>query len=81
MFTNGLNFGLPLRDWFEKAVHGMETHRLFGKEKVPRSVNKVLLTVFNGKKGPIMIDFLEKGAAVNSASYYQFFKFTHNIIK
>ena len=35
MFTNGLNMGLPLWDWIEKTVHGMEMHWLSGKEKVP----------------------------------------------
>ena len=38
------------------------------------SVKKVMLTVFLDMKGPITIDFLEKGATVNSASYCQFLK-------
>ena len=43
------------------------------KEKLqaPWSAKKVILTVFWGMKGPITIDFLEKGAVVNSASYCQ----------
>ena len=27
--------GLPLRAWVEKTVHGVEIHRLSGKQKVP----------------------------------------------
>ena len=36
-----------------------------------QSVKKVMLTVFWDMKGPITIDFLEKDATVNSASYSQ----------
>ena len=38
---------------------------------VQQSVKKVMLTVFLDMKGPIIIDFLEKGAVVKSASYCQ----------
>ena len=35
MITNKQNLGFLLQVWVEKSVHGMETHRLSGKEKVP----------------------------------------------
>ena len=35
IFTIGLNIGLPLQTWIEKTVHGVETHWLATKEKVP----------------------------------------------
>ena len=41
----------------EKTVHRVETYWLAGKEKV------------SGAAGPIAIDFLEKVATVNSATY------------
>ena len=34
MFTNWLNMGLPLRNWVEKILHGMEIPWLSGWEKV-----------------------------------------------
>ena len=39
--------------------------------QVLKSVKKVILTVFWQMKGPITIDFLEKGASINSTSYCQ----------
>ena len=39
-----------------------------------RSTKKVMQTVFCDMKGPMTIDFLEKGTTVNSASYCQFLK-------
>ena len=59
----------------------MEVHWLSSKEKVlgiaiQQSVKKVMLTVFLDMKGPIPIDFLEKGATVNNASYGKFTLFT-----
>ena len=44
-----------------------------GKKKfqVQQSLKKVMLTVFWYMKGPIDIDFLEKGATVKSISYCQ----------
>ena len=36
--------------------------------QVQQSVKKVMLTAFWNMKGPITINFLEKGATVNSAS-------------
>ena len=36
IFTNDLNMSLPLKTWIEQAVNGVETHWLFGKEKVKR---------------------------------------------
>ena len=41
------------------------------KYRARKSVKNLMLTVFCDIKGPIRIDFLEKGAAVNSASYCQ----------
>ena len=38
---------------------------------VQQLVKKVILTVFRDMKGPITINFPEKGTTVNSASYYQ----------
>ena len=35
---------------------------------VQQSLKKVMLTVFWDMKGPITVDFLEKGATVNSIS-------------
>ena len=40
-FINRLNMGLSLQVWVEKTVHGVETHCLSGKEKVPG-----MMTVF-----------------------------------
>ena len=35
MFTNGLNMDLPQWAWIKMTIYRMETHWLFGKEKVP----------------------------------------------
>ena len=35
MFANRLNMGLSLSAWIKKTVHGVETHWLSSKEKVP----------------------------------------------
>ena len=36
LFTNGLNMSLvPHWAWVKKTVHGVETHWLFGIEKIP----------------------------------------------
>ena len=40
VLMNGLNMGLPLWSWVEKIVHGLETHWLSGKEKVPSITSK-----------------------------------------
>ena len=53
----------------KKTVQGVETYRLSGKEKVQWSVKKMMLTVFWHMKGPIIIDFLEKDATINSVFY------------
>ena len=57
--------------WVQKTVHGVETHWLSGKEKVASEVvskesdtDSVL-----GHERTIIIDFLDKVATVNSASY------------
>ena len=51
--------------WVEKTVHWVETHWL--SDKVPDVA--VMLTVFWDMKVSISIDFLEKGATINGASY------------
>ena len=38
IFTNELNMGLQLWSWVEKTVHGVKTHWLSNKEKVPGRV-------------------------------------------
>ena len=65
--------GLLLGARVELIVDGVETHRLSGKEKVPGSaVSKEGDAVsLLGRKGPIAIDFHEKGATVNGTSYCQ----------
>ena len=62
--------------WVEKTVDGVETHWLSGKKKfhAQQLTKNVMLTVFWDLKGPITIDFLEKGTTVNSASYCQVLK-------
>ena len=71
MFTNGQNMRLPLEAQDEKIVLEMEEQCMSGKEKVPGVAvsKKVNLTVLWEMEGPITIDFLEKGATINSASY------------
>ena len=60
--SNGLNFGLPQLARIEKTVHRIEIHSLVKKMFwVQQSVKKILLTVFWGMKGPLTIDFLQKG--------------------
>ena len=39
-----------------------------------RGAKKVMLTVFCNMKGPMTIDFVEKGATLNSASHCQLFR-------
>ena len=63
---------LPQQDWIENKVHDRKTYWLISKEKV-------LGTVIS-KEGPTdsvvlhkSIDFLEKGAIGNNASYCQQF--------
>ena len=48
MFTNDLKVVLLLWGWDEKTVYAVETHWLFGREKVTSAaVNKeIILTVF-----------------------------------
>ena len=75
MFPNKLNMDLPLWDWVEKTVHGVEIHWLFGKEKVLGTVisKEGHADIFlRHEKKPITIDFLEKGATVKNASCCQF---------
>ena len=69
---NWLNIDLPLQAWVEKTVHGMETHWLSSKEKVPgaavsKESHAVSLLEHERTHPP---DFLEKGTTVNSALYY-----------
>ena len=67
-----LKLGLPLQDGAEKTVHEVETHWFCIKEKAKGEVvsTKVMLIACWDMKRPIM-DFLEKAATVNIASYYQ----------
>ena len=67
MFINGLNTNLPLQAELKRPVHGVGTHKLSGKEKVPgTAVNK---EDHGDMKRSVTIDFLEKSAIINSASY------------
>ena len=65
--------GLLLKAWAEKTVSGVETHWITCNEKVQgtAAVTKIMVTVFWDMKEPITVDFLEKGATVNSSSYCQ----------
>ena len=70
MLTNRLNTGLQLRVWVEKSIHEVETHWLSGKEKVlgeAVSTEDHAISISWDMKGPITIEFLEKGATVKSA--------------
>ena len=60
--------GFSTRVWVERIVHAVEKHWLTGKENVPRASFslKVLLIYFWVMKWLIIIDFLEKGATINS---------------
>ena len=69
MFTST---GLPIRAEEEKTVCGIEIHLLSGKENVQGTgVSKGHPKSFLGHERPIIIDFLEKGATLNSASFCQ----------
>ena len=59
--------GFAIANLVVKTAQIVKTHLLSDKEKV----KKVMLTVFWDIKGPVMIDFLEKGAIVNGDSYCQ----------
>ena len=67
---------LQLRIWVENKVHEKEAHWLSGKEKVPGvAVNKEgHAACFWDMKGPMTIDFLERGTTVNIASYCNFLR-------
>ena len=72
MFTNGRNIGLPLE--LESKRQSMEWKHCSQKKKkfqVQWSVKKVRLIVFWDTIRPNTINFLEKSATVNSASYCQ----------
>ena len=64
MFTNGLE----LKRQFMKWKHTDSPVKK--KFRARRSVKNVMCIVFRNMKGPITINFLEKGPTVNSASYY-----------
>ena len=69
---NWLNEGLPFSGWFKKTFHEEEINGISICEKVPRTaVGKESDT--NMKKF-ITIDFPEKDATVNNASYCQFLR-------
>ena len=64
MFTNSLNVGLSLWAWVKKIVDGVETPFFSSKEKIPgAAVSKDGDTGFWDVKGPITIDFLDKGVS------------------
>ncbi len=71
MFINGLNIGLLLRAWVDKAVHEVEIDGHFVKGTVlDAAANKEDNTghLLN-MNVPIAIGILEKGATVNSVTY------------
>ena len=55
---------------WNRAVLMFKLHT-YAKLNCLKSVKKVILTVFWDMKGPITVDFLEKGATVNSTPSYQ----------
>ena len=59
-----------IKSEIKKTFHGVKTHWLSSKEKVPGVADskEVMLTAFWNMKRPITIDFLEKVATINSAS-------------
>ena len=61
MFTNRLNMGLPLRAWFEKTAHEVETHWLSCKEKVLGAAVSKEGNIDNLLGHEIITDFLKKG--------------------
>ena len=73
MYTNGLNIGLLLQACVKKTVDSHNIDWLSGKEKVPGAAVSKEGHAYSllGNEGPTTIDFLEKGATVNSASYCQ----------
>ena len=79
MFASGLIMFLPLQARVEKTECRMETHWLLGKGKFLGTAfsKKLMVTVFWDMKGPITVDFLEKGATVNSTTNCQLIDKTH----
>ena len=73
IFPNGLNMGFPQWAWIEKWVNWVKVIDFPIKKmfRAPRSLNKVMLSVFWDMKGTITSDFLEKCATVNSSSNCQ----------
>ena len=53
--------------WIGKSL----TFQQIKKFHVQWSIKKVLLTIFWDMKGPVTIDFLEKGVTVKNASYWE----------
>ena len=68
MATKGINMSFFYNDSGSKRQS--KEWKLAGVDK-KKSRAKVMLPVFWDTKGSISIDFLEKGATVNSVSYYQ----------
>ena len=77
IITNGLTWVCHFKPESKKRK-SIEWKHIGSSEKnkswVPLSAKKVMLTIFWDMKGPIIIDFFEKGATVNSAFYRQFFR-------
>ena len=67
MFLNGLNMSLQILTEVEKKHPDI----IKKKFQAPHSVLKMMLIMFSDMKGSILIDFLEKGATVRNAYYYQ----------
>ena len=69
-FINRLNMDLRPRTWVEKTVHGMETHRLPGKEKFwPHCTVKKVILIGHERTHHNWFPW-KKIAIVNSASFY-----------
>ena len=64
--------GLPLQTWVLEKLSMNWKH--IDKFLVQWLVKKVMLLICFGMKGAMTIDFLEEGASINNASYYQFLR-------
>ena len=73
LFTNGLRMGFPIWAKVKKTVHGVGTHWLSCHEKVLRAAvrKEGHADSLVEHKRCITIDFIEKVATVNTASYCQ----------
>ena len=73
MFINVLNMDMPQQAWIKKTVQRVETHWLASKEKLQGAAasKEGYADSLLGHKKPMIIDFFEKDATVNSTSYCQ----------